>query len=123
MAERPFAVCGLDYSGPHHVKQGRSQVKVWISLFTCMVSRAIHLELVPDLTAKTFMQALTSLSYSKGAPKVIMSDNATNFKKAYKLLKELHETNLVQKYLATKGITWIFTLAYANNNSLTWKLQ
>ena len=115
MAERPFAVCGLDYSGPHHVKQGRSQVKVWISLFTCMVSRAIHLELVPDLTAKTFMQALTSLSYSKGAPKVIMSDNATNFKKAYKLLKELHETNLVQKYLATKGITWIFTPAYAPN--------
>ena len=35
-AERPFAVCGVDYSGPHYVKEGRSRKKVWIALFTCI---------------------------------------------------------------------------------------
>ena len=114
-AETPFAVCGVDYSGPHHVKQGRSHIKVWIALFTCMVSRAIHLEIVPNLTAETFLEALRCLSWSKGTPSVIMSDNATNFKKSSKLLKELSETNSVQSSLATKGITWIFTPAYAPN--------
>ena len=78
-AETPFAVCGVDYSGPHHVKQGRSHIKVWIALFTCMVSRAIHLEIGPNLTAETFLEALRCLSWSKGTPSVIMSDNATNF--------------------------------------------
>ena len=112
-AERPFAVCGVDYSGPHYVKQGRSSVKVWIALFTCMVSRAIHLELVPDLKAETFLQALKCLSWRKGTPRVIMSDNATNFTKSSKLLKELSESNAIKSELGTQGIKWLFTPAYA----------
>ena len=37
-AGKPFAVCGVDYSGPYLVRQGRASLKVWIALFTCMVS-------------------------------------------------------------------------------------
>ncbi|CAL4214760.1 unnamed protein product, partial [Meganyctiphanes norvegica] len=47
-SERPFTVCGVDYSGPHKVKHGRGTRKVWIALFTCMVSRAVYLEIAPD---------------------------------------------------------------------------
>ena len=112
-AERPFAVCGVDYSGPHFVKEGRARRKIWIALFTCMVSRAIHIETVPDLTADTFMKALQAMAWNKGTPKALMSDNATCFTKADKDLKELHSEKQLQDDLAIKGIDWIFISARA----------
>ena len=112
-AENPFAVCGVDYSGPHHVKEGRSRKKVWIALFTCMVSRAVHLEAVPDLTSETFLQALQSLAWKKGTPRVLMSDNATTFVRANKILLDLANTSQVKNSLALKGISWKFTPARA----------
>ena len=112
-SEYPFAVCGIDYSGPHYIKQGRASVKVWIALFTCMVSRAVHLELVTDLTADSFLQALRTMSWYKAPPKIIMTDNATNFTKSAKILKEISATNGVIDEFNFKGIEWIFTPAYA----------
>ena len=112
-AERPFAICGVDYSGPHFVKEGRARKKVWIALFTCMVSRAIHLETVPDLTADTFIQALQAMAWTRGTPKVLMSDNATCFTKADKILQELCKERQVQEDLAIKGLSWSFTPARA----------
>ena len=108
-AERPFAVCGVDYSGPHYIREGRARKKVWIALFTCMVSRAIHIETVPDLSALTFLQALQAMAWDKGTPKSLLSDNATCFTKADKLLKELCEHRQLQEELAVKGISWTFT--------------
>ena len=113
LCQRPFAVCGIDYSGPHYVKQGRASLKVWIALFTCMVSRAIHLEIVPDLTSKTFLQVLQTMSWKKSPPKVLLSDNATCFVGANKILKEMSQQNETVTGLATKGIEWNFTPARA----------
>ena len=112
-ARRPFAVSGVDYSGPHNVKQGRATMKIWIALFTCMVSRAIHLEIVPDLSTKTFLEALQNTTWKKGAPKVLLSDNATCFVGANKALKEISNQNATITGLATKGIEWHFTPARA----------
>ena len=112
-AQNPFAVCGIDYCGPYYVKQGRSQHKVWIALFTCFVSRGIHLELVTDLSADSFLGALKTMSWIKCPPKVIMTDNATNFTKASKILKEISKSNKVREELNLKGINWIWTPAYS----------
>ena len=109
IARRPFAVCGVDYSGPHKVKRGRGTVKVWIVLFTCMVSRAIYLHIVPDLTGESFLWSLQVLTWNYGQPKVLMSDNATCFTAADKVLMELKEQFLTQTELSAKGIKWIFT--------------
>ena len=108
-AEKPFAVCGVDYSGPHHVKEGRSRKKVWIALFTCMVSRAVHLEAVPDLTTETFLQALQCLGWKKATPRVLLSDNATTFVRANKILSDLSSSKELQDTLAINGIDWKFT--------------
>ena len=112
-AQRPFAVCGVDYSGPHYIKQGRARVKIWIALFSCMVSRAIHIETVPDLSAQTFIDALQAMAWTRGTPRAIMSDNATCFTKADKTLQELQKDKDVQEKLAIKGIDWSFTPARA----------
>ena len=56
----PFAATGIDYAGPFYVRYpGRSEVhKAWLCLFTCAVVRAVHLELVPDISACTFLRCL-----------------------------------------------------------------
>ena len=105
----PFAVCGVDYSGPHEVRHGRGRAKVWIVLFTCMVSRAIYITIVPDLTAEKFLAALKALAWRHTHPRVLMSDNATCFTAASKILKELSEQEKVMNVLNNKGTTWIFT--------------
>ena len=109
ISRTPFAVCGVDYSGPHEVRQGRGKAKVWIALFTCMVSRAIFIHIVPDLSAETFIAALKALAWRHTQPRVIMSDNATCFTAANKILKELKDQVKVKNDLNVKGITWIFT--------------
>ena len=109
IARTPFAVCGVDYSGPHQVRQGRGKAKIWIALFTCMVSRAIYLHIVPDLTADSFIGALRALAWTYQQPQVLMSDNATCFVAANKILAELKNRLDVQNELSAKGIQWIFT--------------
>ena len=96
-AQNPFAVSGIDYAGPFLVKHGRGHAKVWLAVFTCMVARAIHIEIVPDLTAVSFLTALRSIAWIKGTPKKILTDNATNFTKSAKVLLEISKNNEVIK--------------------------
>ena len=59
----PFSHTGVDYAGPLYVKQpGSQQAKVWIELYTCCVTRAVHLDLVPDKTANTFIRSFKRFS-------------------------------------------------------------
>ncbi|CAL4163767.1 unnamed protein product, partial [Meganyctiphanes norvegica] len=109
IARSPFAVCGVDYCGPFKVRQGRGRVKVWIALFTCMVSRAVFLQIVPDNSAESFLHALKALAWTYKHPSVLMSDNATCFRAANKILLEMREQLKVKKELDAKGIKWIFT--------------
>ena len=109
LLQAPFTVCGVDYAGPFKVKRGRGTEKVWIALYTCMVSRAIYLNIVPDLTAECFLGSLRALAWTYRQPLVLMSDNATCFAAANKVLKELRNKIEIQTELNTKGIKWIFT--------------
>ncbi|XP_052739599.1 uncharacterized protein LOC128198522 [Bicyclus anynana] len=96
----PFTFTGLDYLGPVVVKNGMSTEKRWICLFTCLAIRAIHLEVVQDLTAEEGLRALRRMIASRGLPKVITSDNAVQFK----LISEI----LTQPYCIENKIQWRF---------------
>ena len=48
--------------------------KVYVCLFTCAVSRAVHLEIVTDLSVETFLQAFRRFSSRKSLPKILVSD-------------------------------------------------
>ena len=109
LVEEPFTACGVDYSGPHLIIRGRGTEKVWVILFTCMVSRAIELQIVPNLEAVTFIKALDGLTKQYSQPKLILSDQATCFIGADKILRELSNNFQVKNDLATRGITWKFT--------------
>ncbi|CAG9138228.1 unnamed protein product [Plutella xylostella] len=82
-ATYPFMRCGVDYAGPVSVlnRKGRGAklTKGYICLFICFVTRAVHLELVSDLTTDAYLLALKRFISRRSKPTEIYSDNATNF--------------------------------------------
>ena len=81
----PFTNVGLDFAGPLYLKD--SDEKVYICLFTCAVTRAVHLELVCDMTTERFLLALRRMIARRGMCSIIWSDNAKTFKAANKELQ------------------------------------
>lgn len=103
----PFDVIGLDYAGPLFVKN--DDTKYYILLFTCAVTRGIHLELTKDLTAKSFLLAFRRFVSRRGLCSVIYSDNARTFKAADAELKKMWQVLNnpdVKNYYSAKGIQW-----------------
>ena len=80
---RPFLHTGVDYAGPIKVlpKSGRGQhpIKCWIAVFVCFAVKAVHLELVTELSTRVFIAALRRFTARRGKPQVIYSDEGTNF--------------------------------------------
>ncbi|XP_055634234.1 uncharacterized protein LOC129774508 [Toxorhynchites rutilus septentrionalis] len=92
--QRPFSFVGLDYFGPITVSLGRRSEKRWVVLFTCLVIRAVHLEIAYSLTTQSCLMAITRFVSLRGPPLEIFSDNGTNFKGASReLLDQLHSIN------------------------------
>ena len=93
----PFEFTGVDYFGPLYVKHfvqipGKDtevvSKKVWVCLFTCLTMRAIHLELVKDMTAEEFILCLRRFMARRGVPRQMISDNAKQFKVAESTLNK-----------------------------------
>ena len=74
---KPFENTGTDYAGPFIVKINGENKKVWVQIFTCMATRFTHLELIPDLTAKSCLQSFRRFCAEYGRPKYLLSDNGT----------------------------------------------
>ena len=90
-----FENVGVDYAGPVLIKYGYVRkptiVKAYICVFILITVKAVHLELVSDLTSEAFIAALCCFISRKGYPKLIYSDHGTNFIGANRELKELSE--------------------------------
>lgn len=82
-ATYPFYRCGVDYAGPmliiNRKGRGAKTVKVYICLFVCFITRAIHLELVSDLSTDSYLLSLKRFISRRGKPSEIFSDNCSNF--------------------------------------------
>ena len=85
---RVFAITGVDFFGPEYVVVGRKKLKRYGCLFTCLTTRAVHIEVTHSLSTDSFILALLRFIYARGSPvKQLISDNATNFKGAENELK------------------------------------
>ncbi|XP_031554426.1 uncharacterized protein LOC116291397 [Actinia tenebrosa] len=84
----PFTYCAVDYFGPFAIKEGRKELKRYGVLFTCLSSRAIHLETATSLETDTFLNALRRFLSRRGPVRQIRSDQGTNFVGAQRELKE-----------------------------------
>ena len=114
-----FFHTGLDCFGPFIVSQGRKTVKRYGIIFTCMSSRAIHIEVADSLSTDSFINGLRRFICRRGSINSITSDNATNFKGANSELKKIiNEWNLrtIEKWLKQKNIKWNFNTPYASHH-------
>ncbi|XP_033220907.1 uncharacterized protein LOC117175309 [Belonocnema kinseyi] len=71
---RPFSNVGVDYCGPFYIKEkkicNRSRVKVCVPIFICLVAKAVHLEVVSDMTTEGFLAALRRFTARRGRPNI-----------------------------------------------------
>ena len=115
--KRPFLVSGIDYCGPFYIKEkrhrNRTKVKIYIAVFVCFATKAIHIELVSDLTTESFLAALSRFFSRRGKCSDIYSDNATNFAGAkneiaeiQNLLQSKNHNDSVKQSLARNNIAW-----------------
>ena len=108
----PFTHTGVDYFGALEVKFLRSTLKRWCCLFTCLTTRAVHIEVAQSLDTESCLAAVTRFMARRGYPSTIISDNETNFVEAANELKSFMnewdkakiESDLAQKNIVCKKI-------------------
>ena len=81
-ASHPFEVTGVDFIGALYVCSSTGEHKIYICLFICVVSRAIHLKIVCDLTLHCFLQACRRFVSQRSLPRLMLSDNASTYQAA-----------------------------------------
>lgn len=114
-AAKAFEQIAVDFAGPFLTVQGRGKIrqKRYLCLFTCLAVRAVHLEMAYGLDTDSFLRAFYRMTDRRGTPKLILSDNGTNFVGASKELRQLCTNPAVQASLASKGIDWKFNPPHA----------
>jgi hypothetical protein len=124
-----FNVTGVDFAGPLYCKKDPKKqdtdedymaedgshklYKCYVCLFTCAVTRAIHLELVPDLSACSFLLAFRRFAARRGRVSVMYSDNAQTFRCVDRHLNILQSDPNIQDLLARRKLLWIYSASLA----------
>ena len=112
-----FLYTGVDYFGPLFAKTAEASVKVWVALFTCLSTRAVHLELVTDISSEQFLLAFRRFVSRRGVPRAMWSDNAPQFKMTKTTLdkawKEVISDPAVADTITARGTDWHFSVQHA----------
>lgn len=114
---RPFLNVGVDYGGPFLLKdrktRGARVTKAYVCLFVCMSTKAVHIELVSELTTEAFLATLNRFINRRGLPLNIYSDNASNFVGANNEISQISEflhfnSEKISSQLIKNKINWHF---------------
>ena len=122
-----FAHTGVDLAGHFECKASRIKfdkiIKLYVVIFVCLFSKALHLEVVSDISTASLIQAIARLTARRGAVRTFYSDNAKNFqgfsnalKKTWQKVKE--ET---AERLAMQKTNWVFINPYAPMTGGLWE--
>ena len=112
----PFSVTGVDFAGPLLVKMDGTAIcdaKAWICLYTCCTTRAIHLEVVLDMTTQSFLRCFKRFVSRRGMPQRMVSDNGTTFKGAARTIKQIMKHPEVERHLSGRKVEWTFNIERA----------
>ncbi|XP_062557824.1 uncharacterized protein LOC134222683 [Armigeres subalbatus] len=126
----PFFRSGVDYCWPFYCRSIRkgAPIKCYVAIFVCMVTKAVHVECVADLSTSSFIAALRRFVGRRGKPQLIECDNALNFRGAKRELDELvrlfgsqHHQHLVISSCAEDGIAFKFIPPRSPNFGELWE--
>ncbi|XP_069990637.1 uncharacterized protein [Penaeus vannamei] len=125
----PFTNVGVDAFGPwtittRRTRGGSANSKRWAILFTCLSTRAIHIELVEEMSSSAFINALKRFEALRGKVKLYRSDRGTNFVGATDSLK-IDAVNVEEKkivdHLYQTGTKWIFNAPHSSHMGGVWE--
>lgn len=120
----PFHYVGIDCCGPFYIKQGRAEVKRYFCVFTCLNTRAVHLEKLNSLDTDSFLNGFRRFVCRRGTPAKVWSDNGTNFvggeAELAKSLASLDKEH-IQSHGVSKGVRWHFNPPHASHMGGIWE--
>lgn len=127
-----FSNVGVDYAGPVYSKQGRGanfkRLKMYLCIFVCMATKAVHIDMAEDCTTETFLAALNRFALRRGLPANVYSDHGGNFisaeaelKVATAVLREDSAKAEIREWYFTRDIQWHFIPARAPNHGGLWE--
>ena len=124
--EPPFTSDGLDIFGPwtimtRRTRGGSADSKRWAVLFTCMSTRAVHIELIESMTTSSFINALRRFFSVRGPAKLLHSDRGTNFVGACKELDISADNAAVKTTSWRKGAPGCLTPPHASHMGGSWE--
>ena len=86
----------------------RTILKAYVCLSTCAVTRAVHLEVVTDMTAESFLLAFRRFAGRRFQPDHMISDNALTFVSGAEMIRTILDSTAVTSYLAIRNVQWTF---------------
>lgn len=114
----PFEFTSMDLFGPYEVKdEVKKRTRVWGIVFCCMASRAIHTEVVSDMSSEGFLLAYQRFTSLRGQPRKLWSDPGTNFVGAKPALEKLH------KFLDRLNKSELEDTAAKHGTEWSWKIH
>jgi hypothetical protein len=120
----PFSFVGVDCFGPFMVKVGRSEVKRYGCIFTCLTVRAVHIEKLDSLNTDSFINGFRRFIARRGMPLKVWSDNGTNFVGAFselsKAMRQL-DAKQIESYGTKLGIEWSFNPPHSSHMGGIWE--
>ena len=122
--EPPFTHSGVDFFGPLMVKVGRSTPKRYGCLFTCLQTRAVHIEVASSLDSSSFINCLQRFMCRRGNIKSIRCDNGTNFIGAERELREAVASidhHKIGQFLLPQEIEWLYNVPGAPHMGGVWE--
>ena len=120
----PISHAGVDYFGPLYVREARSNVNRYECLFSCLVTRAAHIEVVHSFDTDGFINALRRFINLRGNPTTIYIDNGTNFRAGEKEIRESLEDWIQQsihEFLRQRNLIWKFNPPWGSHIGGAWE--
>ena len=123
----PFYRSGVDVFGPYYVHEGRKTrgrpgtKKLWVLLFTCLYSRAVHIEILGSIDTPSFQLALRRFFAIRGSCFFFRSDRGTNFQGAVNVMKEELDLGALVKDAGSEEFTWNFLPPGASHMAGVWE--
>ena len=127
----PFTNVGFDVFGPWPVQTrkmrgGAANSKRWGLVFTCLSSRAVHIEVLESMDASSFICALRRFFALRGPASVLRCDRGTNFvggKSEFDAaLKEMDQKK-IERYAKEEGCEWVMNPPHASHFGGVWERQ
>ncbi|XP_069136686.1 uncharacterized protein [Argopecten irradians] len=125
----PFTSVGVDMFGPWNVvtrktRSSSAESKRWAIMFTCLTTRAMHIEVVQDMSSSSFINALRRFMSIRGPVKLFRSDRGTNFVGAVDDMK-INAVNVedgqIRKFLHESRIQWLFNEPHSSHMGAVWE--